>query len=96
MKTSGYFVFDMEGNGLDNGGGQLESDIDDAFCICLMDLVTSEKHSWDKFDWDGLQEEFANAKLIVGHNILCYDFPVMKRLLAILPNPQAVVVDTLV
>jgi len=96
MKTSGYFVFDSEGNGLDNGGGQLEEDVNDVFCICLQDLVTGEKFSWDKFNWEGLSEEFRNAHLIVGHNILAYDFPVLKRLLAIMPNPQAVVVDTLV
>ena len=64
------YVFDLETDGL------LE-DVTAIHCIVLKDIVTNEIL---KFKTDDAVNHLRKASLIIGHNIIKYDIPVLKKL----------------
>jgi len=95
--SSGYYVFDKEGNGLDVGGGALSTDQSKVWCIVFHDLQTEEVFHADVIGgFDRAKYEISNAKMLVGHNILGHDLPIMKRLWDVEPPADCLIVDTLV
>tara|TARA_X000001388_G_scaffold67880_1_gene55355 strand:+ start:4940 stop:6688 length:1749 start_codon:yes stop_codon:yes gene_type:complete len=80
-------VFDIETDGLDP---------DNIWCISTVNTETNEVISYgpDKLT-DGVQY-LKSADKLVGHNIIGYDIPVIKKLMDIDLSKHAKIVDTLV
>lgn len=71
------YVFDLESNGLLDSVSKVHS-------LCLKDIDTKKKYSFaDQAGYSPIElgiRMLEDAKLIIGHNILCYDIPVLKKL----------------
>ncbi len=78
------YVFDLESNGLYN-------DVSTIHCIVLKDIDTNKIIQVDVKEALKLLSE---AELIIGHNIIKYDIPVLKKLYGF--KTKAKVFDTLV
>ena len=84
-------IFDIETNGL-------LYNVTTIHCLAIHDLETKETHSYND---TGNQEPITrgiqrlkDADCIIGHNIVCYDIPVIRKLYPWFdPNPY--MVDTL-
>lgn len=71
----GKLIFDLETNGL------LE-DVSVIHCLCIMDAESGQKYRFDPVSKpisDGLKM-LSEAETIIGHNIIGYDIPVIKKL----------------
>lgn len=89
-------IFDSEANGF------LEV-ADKVWCVAMLNSKFPDKPSlyWHK---DGLRESWAKDALnyltlpdvLVGHNIIKFDLPLFKKLLGWEPNPNQIILDTLV
>jgi hypothetical protein len=73
-------IFDIEANGLDP---------DRIWCLAAKDNTGSKATS----SYDNMRKFFVKADILVGHNIIRYDIPVVEKLLNIKVN--ALLVDTL-
>mgnify|MGYP003110469922 CR=1 FL=1 len=77
-------AFDIEANGLSeviiNKKGKPEKEGDTIFCICTQDVDTGEKRSFLPNEFDKAVEYLNSADLIIGHNIIMYDIPMIERL----------------
>ena len=81
-------VFDIETDGL------LEN-VTKIHCIVARDVSDNDKEYIFKEDTIGDGIEFLQkAEVLIGHNIICFDLPVIKKLYDV--EPKAIVVDTLV
>lgn len=67
------YVFDMEGNGLLYQATKIH-------CICMIDLDSKEELSYPPDKVEEGVGRIADAELVVGHNILGYDLPLIKKL----------------
>ena len=79
-------VFDIEANGLEP---------DKIFCIVAYDVDTRATY---KYDVDNLEDGYrllSSADKLIGHNILCYDMPVIKKIAGVDLTDKKIV-DTLV
>jgi DNA polymerase-1 len=65
------------------------------FCVVLKDIDTGEVHTYTEDNMSQLKEVVDGLDLIVGHNVLCFDLPCVRRLLGIHVGIQRVC-DTLV
>lgn len=86
------FVFDLEANAL------LEQ-VTKVHCLVLKDIDTKELHSFaDRPGYSPISvglRMLADASLLIGHNIICYDIPVLKKVLNFNPSIGCVLRDTL-
>ena len=77
-------AFDIEANGLSeviiNKKGKPEKEGDTIFCICTQDVNTGEKKEFLPGEFDEALEYLNSADLIIGHNIIMYDIPMVERL----------------
>lgn len=75
-------IFDVEADGL----------LDEATKIHVLSYTTSEgvKHT---HDYDEMREVITNANVLIGHNIICYDIPLLEKILDI--KIKARCIDTL-
>jgi|TARA_R110002050_G_C8956161_1_gene513768 DNA polymerase I len=64
-------VFDIEANGLEP---------DKVFCIVALDVDTKKVHMFDNTQLEQGYALLKSADKLIGHNILGYDLPVIKRL----------------
>ena len=81
-------VFDIETDGL------LEN-VTKIHCIVARDVSDNDKEYIFKEDTIGDGIEFLQkAEVLIGHNIICFDLPVIKKLYDV--EPKAIVFDTLV
>ena len=64
-------VFDIETDGLDASK---------IWCIVAKDLDTNKIYSYDPNEIDSGLELLAKAELLIGHNILGFDIPVIENL----------------
>lgn len=87
-------ILDLEANGLYHSATTI-------WCICAKDVDTGEKYEWtieyvgkyfNKFEEDILY----SASELVGHNIINYDLPLLKKLWNWEPNENTKITDTLV
>lgn len=79
-------VFDIEANGLEP---------DKIFCMVAYDVDTRATY---KYDVDNLEDGYrllSSANKLIGHNILCYDIPVIKKIAGVDLSDKKIV-DTLV
>ena len=81
-------VFDIEANGL-------YDTVDTIWCICAKDLDTGEKYEWT-IENTKRPSFLDSATVLIGHNILNYDLPVLKKLWDWEPNENTKITDTLV
>ena len=75
-------IFDVEADGL----------LDDATKIHVLSYQTPEGVR-STHDYDEMRRIFLSAKLLIGHNIICYDVPLVERILGI--KIKARLIDTL-
>jgi len=81
-------IFDIETNGL-----ELEA-ITKFHCLCIKDVNTGKvSQYYGDTLWDGVSR-LEKAEKIVGHNIIGYDVPVIKKFFKKF-SPQGEIVDTL-
>ena len=90
-------AIDIEANGLnelalDRKGGVI-NEANTIWCIAIVDVDTGEELSFGPDNIDGAVEVMRGADLIIGHNIIFYDMPVIARLHGDVSTP---VYDTLV
>jgi DNA polymerase I-like protein with 3'-5' exonuclease and polymerase domains len=82
MALSGSYVFDVEANGLNP---------DKLYCLSIHNLNTGTKVTLT--DYDVMRNFLKSAKVLIGHNIVCWDIPVLERILGI--KIEASIIDTL-
>ena len=90
-------AIDIEANGLnelvlDRKGGVVY-EADTIWCIALVDVDTGAEQVFGPNDIAGAIEVMRSATLLIGHNIICYDLPVICRLYDRVTTP---VYDTLI
>ena len=91
MEQEVSLIFDIETNGL-------LRDVSTIHCLAIHDLVTKETISYNDTGNEepvvrGIQR-LADADAIIGHNIIGYDLPVIRKLYSWFKSP-ACVIDTL-
>ena len=93
-------IWDVEANGLLSTQGKKLA-ADNIWMVVTKDLDTGKEYIFcDHSDtaeplakaWPHLYE----AKELIGHNILSYDLPLIKKLLGWTPNPKTILRDTLI
>lgn len=81
-------VFDIETNGLNP---------DTVWCVVAKDLDQgTPMHTYGPDSINEAVRLLSQATELIGHNIIGYDLPVLKRLYGFTPNDKQTVVDTLV
>jgi DNA polymerase I-like protein with 3'-5' exonuclease and polymerase domains len=84
-----WYVFDLETNGL-------YDDVNEIFCIVLYDVARKQTLTFGPDSIDSALQLIANADVLIGHNIIFYDIPVIRKLYPDLLNKQQHVIDTLI
>ena len=91
METEVSLIFDLETDGL-------LKDVSTIHCLAIYDIDTEETFSYND---TGNQEpvvrgiqRLADADCIIGHNVLGYDIPVLRKLFPWFISP-GIVIDTL-
>lgn len=88
-KSRGRYVFDLETNGL-------LAEVSRVHCAVAYDIDTDEIHDFRPHEIGKFLELYTRATLLIGHNIIGYDIPVLAKLYAgIKPSPTCEIVDTL-
>ena len=84
-------VFDIEANGL-------YEEADTIWCICAKDIDTGTKYSEDVTNpWFANTPHFLeDATELIGHNIINYDLPLLKKIFDWEPHESTKITDTLV
>lgn len=65
------------------------------WCVCYKDLDTGSTGAWHEDTKEECKRELEGAELIIGHNIIQYDLPVLKQLWGV-DTKVSQVYDTLV
>ena len=90
-------AFDIEGNGLNeitiSRKGEAIPEATRIWCASTYDIQTGESKGYRPDEIKQLVSELEEADLVVGHNILGYDLPLLNRLYGVQPRN---VYDTLV
>ena len=85
-----YLVFDAEANGL------LDT-VTKMHCLVGYDLLTKERKEFYTGQDDWIQSSLDymdSADVLIGHNILNYDLPMLKKLYNWMPKPDVQIIDT--
>ncbi len=82
-------AFDLETDGL-------LRDVTKVHCIVITDVDTGVSSLFDPTNIEGALEPLYNADEIIGHNIIGYDLPVLKKLFNWRPRPGCRITDTMV
>lgn len=80
-------VFDIETNGLEP---------DTVWCIVAKDIDQGKVYSYDQWDIGLGIQLLSKASVLIGHNIIDYDIPVLERLYGFRLRDNVEVIDTLV
>ena len=72
-KHENWFVFDIESNGL-------YDEVTEIFCIVIYDFNRKQTFSYGPDRITDALDHLAAADCLIGHNILFYDIPVLKKL----------------
>ena len=90
-------VFDIEANGLTEvtiAKNKVQQEADTVWCVCLYDLDTNESYSFGPHQIEDGVKMLREATLIIGHNIISYDIPMLERLYGPINPPH--IFDTLI
>src|SRR5690606_41927877 len=66
-------VFDLEANGLLDTATKI-------WCIVIKDIDTHERKEYGPEELDSAIEHLSRATWLIGHNIIQYDFPLLRKL----------------
>jgi DNA polymerase I len=83
------FVFDIETNGL------LET-VTRIHCIVVADLDSDRVDEFGPDQIDAGLTRLSEANVLIGHNIVGFDLPVLHRIHGWMPAPTVTVIDTLI
>jgi len=64
--------------------------------LCTRDIDTGEKRHWGPNDGLGWQDHLADADVLIGHNIIGFDFAALNKLYGWRPAERTAVIDTLI
>jgi len=87
VSSENWYVFDIESDGLYDS-------VTKVFCIVLHDLNGNQTHSYGPDAIDDALRHLASADVLIGHNILFYDLPVLEKLFQFQFKGRAI--DTLI
>lgn len=77
-------IFDIEANGLTevilNSKGQASKEADTVHCMVTYNIDTDTFSEYGPCEIEDGIEELRNADLLIGHNIVMYDLPLLERL----------------
>jgi len=82
-------VFDLETNGLLN-------EVSTIHCGVLIDLDSEEIYRYRPHETQQLLDRLSTATELIGHNIIGYDLPVLKKLCDWVPESTVKITDTLI
>ena len=81
-----WYVFDLETDGL-------YDDVTQIFCIVLHDVARDKTFSYGPESIDDALALIAAADCLIGHNIIFYDIPVIRKLYPNLLSKEQHVID---
>ncbi len=84
-----WYVFDLETNGL-------YDDVNEIFCIVIHDVTRNKTITYRPDAIDSAIEHLNNADVLIGHNIIFYDIPVLQKLKPSFVLDKQHVIDTLI
>lgn len=87
-RSRGRYVFDLETNGL-------LAEVTKIHCAVLYDIDTDELRGFRPHELGKFFEIYRTAKLLIGHNIIGYDVPVIAKLYGLSPAAECELIDTL-
>jgi DNA polymerase-1 len=94
-------IWDIEANGLLSKQGKKPA-ADTIWMVVTKDIETDKEYIFcDHTTKDGSRplkeawKHLSQAKELIGHNIISYDLPVLKKLVGWVPNPKTVIRDTM-
>ncbi|MBB3910123.1 DNA polymerase [Sphingomonas desiccabilis] len=87
-RSRGRYVFDLETNGLLAGVTRVH-------CAVLYDIDTDEILDFRPHEIGKFLEIYQRATLLIGHNIIGYDIPVLAKLYGVRHSPDCEIIDTL-
>jgi len=82
-------VFDYETNGF------LDV-VDEVHCAVTIDARTNESEEYTPLDVHQCHETLDRFNIIVGHNIIGYDLPMLQKIYGYTVHPDTIILDTLV
>ncbi|WP_084238362.1 DNA polymerase [Sphingomonas asaccharolytica] len=88
-RSQGRYVFDLETNGL-------LPEVTRVHCAVLYDLDTEEVLDFRPHEIGKFLELYVKATLLVGHNVIGFDIPVLQKIYGISPARSCDVIDTIV
>jgi len=92
-------VFDIETNGYNelkiNQKGQVITECDTVHCLVVVDLNTRTEHVFYPHQIQDGIDFLATGDVLIGHNIINYDLPVLKRLYNAEALEDKKVIDTM-
>lgn len=83
------YVFDLETNGLYN-------DVNEIYCLVIHDIKGELTTTYGPDSIAAGLEHLAKADILIGHNIIFYDIPVIRKLYPFYTFKAAQLIDTLV
>ena len=83
------YVFDLETNGLYN-------DVNEIYCLVIHDIKGELTTTYGPDSIAAGLEHLAKADILIGHNIIFYDIPVIRKLYPFYTFRAAQLIDTLV
>ena len=84
-----WYVFDIETNGL-------YDDVNEIFCIVIYDVTRQQTITYGPDSIDGAIDALNGADVLIGHNIIFYDIPVLQKLKPSFVLNKQHVIDTLI
>lgn len=87
-RSRGRYVFDLETNGL-------LAEVTKIHCAVIYDIDTEELRGFRPHELGKFFEIYRKAKLLIGHNIIGYDIPVVAKLYGLSPAADCELIDTL-
>ena len=87
--TKKWYVFDLETNGL-------YDEVTTIHCLVLHDLNRDQTFTYGPDSIAAGLEHLATADVLIGHNILFYDIPVIRKLYPFYTFAAARIIDTLI
>ena len=82
-----WLIFDIETNGL-------YDDVTETFCVVCHDIIINQTYKFKPNQINQALQLLSKADVLIGHNILFYDLPVLNKLYDITFNAR--IIDTLV
>tara|TARA_Y100001972_G_scaffold103463_1_gene129772 strand:+ start:53 stop:1909 length:1857 start_codon:yes stop_codon:yes gene_type:complete len=82
-----WYIFDLETNGL-------YDDVTDIFCVVIYDLTRKQTVTYGPDSIDSAVEHLNTGDVLIGHNVIFYDIPVLRKLTDFKLNAH--VIDTLI